>query len=189
MSVQLARRLFTVDEYYQMAQAGILSEDDRVELLEGEIVQMTPIGSRHADCVDRLTQRFVERLARRAIVRVQNPIRLGARSEPQPDLALLKPHRSYAEAHPGPQDVILVVEVADTSAETDRAIKLPLYARAGIPEAWLVDLPGNGLEVYRLPTHLGYQEVQRLGHGESLAPIVFPDLVLRVDDILAASRG
>lgn len=119
MGVQLARRLFTVQEYYQMAQAGILTEDDRVELLDGEIVQMTPIGSRHADCIDRLTQLLVERVARRAIVRVQNPVRLGERSEPQPDLSLVKPHRNYAAAHPGAEDVLLLLEVADTSAETE----------------------------------------------------------------------
>jgi Uma2 family endonuclease len=109
MGVQLARRLFTVDEYDQMAQAGILTEDDRVELLDGEVVQMTPIGSRHADCVNRLTQLVVEQVARRAVVSVQNPVRLGERSEPQPDLALLRLRPSYAAAHPGPEDILLII--------------------------------------------------------------------------------
>src|SRR5262245_37141744 len=116
MAVQVSRRLFTVDEYYQMAQAGILHEDDRVELIEGEIIETAAIGSRHAACVDRLNQLFSGRVAGRAIVRVQNPIRLSQRSEPQPDLALLRPRADfYATGHPGPQDVLLVVEVADTS--------------------------------------------------------------------------
>jgi len=116
MPLQAARRLFTVDEYYQMAAAGILHEDDRVELIEGEIVQMAAIGSRHAGCVDRLTQFFVLHVAGQAIVRIQNPIRLNNRSEPQPDMSLLTPRPDfYMASHPGPQDVLLVVEVADTS--------------------------------------------------------------------------
>lgn len=184
MVVQLARRLFTVHEYDQMSQAGILTEDDRVELLGGEIVQITPIGSRHADCVDRLTQFLVERLARRAIVRVQNPIRLGELSEPQPDLSLVQPHRSYAAAHPEGEDVLLLLEVADTSAETDREIKIPLYARAGIPEVWLINLPGDCVEVYRQPTQDGYQEMRRMERGDVVAPMAFPDLELLVDTIL-----
>lgn len=118
MAVRLLRRSFTVEEYYRMAQAGILTEDDRVELIEGEIIKMTPLGSRHAACVDRLTQLFSARIRGQAIVRVQNPIRLSERSEPQPDLALLRFRPDfYATAHPGPQDVLMVVEVAETSVD------------------------------------------------------------------------
>lgn len=189
MNVQLARRLFTVREYYQMSEAGILTEDDRVELLDGEVVQMTPIGSRHADCVDRLTQLLVERVARRAIVRVQNPIRLGERSELQPDLTLVKPHRSYAASHPDAEDILLLLEVADTSAETDREIKIPLYASAGIPEAWLIDLPRASVEVYRQPDNGHYQEIRTMRRGEILAPMAFPDLELLVDTILDPIPG
>jgi Uma2 family endonuclease len=185
MSIQLSRRLFTVHEYHQMAQAGILHEDHRVELIEGEIVQMASIGSRHAACVDRLTQLFVMRVAGRAIVRVQNPILLNEYSEPQPALALLRPRPDfYAAAHPWPQDILLVVEVADTSAGIDRAAKIPLYARTGITEIWLVDLQEGRVEVHRQPTLQGYQLVQYLGRGNSLALEAFPDLTLAVDDIL-----
>ena len=188
MSVQLSRRLFTVHEYHQMAQAGILNEDDRVELIEGEIVQMASIGSRHAACVDRLTQLFSTRVMGRAIVRVQNPILLSEYSEPQPDLALLRPRPDfYATAHPGPRDILLVVEVADTSAGIDRAAKIPLYARTGIPEAWLVDLLEDRIEVHRQPTPQAYRQVQYLERGATLTLEAFPDLTLAVDDILGGT--
>jgi len=185
MGVQLARRLFTVAEYHKMAEAGILSEDDRVELLSGEIVAMSPIGSRHAACVDRLTQYLVVRVAGRAIVRVQNPIRLGEHSEPQPDVALLKPRPDfYATAHPGPEDVVLVIEVAETSAGVDREVKVPLYARFGVSDVWLVDLAGDRVEVFREPSAEGYREVRVLRRGESLAPALLPDLLVPVDAVL-----
>jgi len=187
MAVPVSRRLFTVDEYYRMAQAGILHEDDRVELIEGEIIEMAAIGSRHAACVDRLNQLFSGRVAGRAIVRVQNPIRLSQHTEPQPDLALLRPRPDfYATGHPGPQDVFLVVEVADTSVGFDRETKLPLYARVGIPEAWLVNLSEDRLDLYRRPTSTGYQALQRLERGRRVSPLAFADLVCAVDDILGA---
>jgi len=183
--VQLLKRLFTVAEYHKMAEAGILSEDDRVELLEGEIVAMSPIGSRHAACVDRLAQCLVVQVGGRAIVRVQNPIRLGEHSEPQPDVALLKPRPDfYASSHPGPEHVLLVIEVAETSAAVDREVKVPLYARFGVPEVWLVDLAGDQVEVFREPSAEGYREVRVLRRGESLAPALLPDLLLPVDAVL-----
>lgn len=186
MSVPLTRRRFTVEEYYRMAEAGILGEDDRVELLDGEIVEMTPIGPRHSSCVCRLTDFFARRVGERAIVHVQNPIRLGPYAEPQPDLCLLKRRADfYARRHPGPEDVLLVVEVTDTSAQEDRGVKIPMYARSGIPEAWLVDLPAGGIEVYHDPGPDGYRELRRLGRGDRLAPQAFPDLVLSVGDALA----
>ena len=124
-----------------MADAGIFGEDDRVELLDGEIVEMAPVGSRHAACVNKLTQLFVERSEGRALLAPRNPITLGERSEPQPDLALLRPRADYyASGHPTPDEVLLVVEVGDTTAEWDRRHKLPLYAAAGVAEVWLVDL-------------------------------------------------
>ena len=173
-----------------MGEAGILSEDDRVELIEGEIVQMAPIGSRHAACVDRLTQLFVLRVMGRAIVRVQNPVLLNDYSEPQPDLALLRPRADfYASGHPAPQDVLLVVEVADTSAGIDRAAKMPLYARAGIHEAWLVDLQADQVEVHRQPTPQGYRSVQTFGRGASFALEMLPDLTLAVADILGSTSA
>ena len=167
-----------------MGEAGILREDDRVELLEGEIVEMTPIGSRHAACVDRLNHFFARGVGPRAIVRVQNPVRLSERSEPQPDLALLRARPDfYARAHPGPSDILLLVEVADTSAEMDREVKMPLYARAGIPEVWIVDLEGECVEVYREPTPQGYQNVRRIRRGQRVSPQAVPDLELAVDDL------
>jgi Uma2 family endonuclease len=169
------RRLFTVEEYYQMAEAGIISRDERVELIEGEIVAMAAIGSRHAACVDRLNYFLSQRVGGRALVRVQNPIRLDQFSEPQPDIALLRPRADfYAFAHPGPADVFLVVEVADTSVDFDREVKIPLYARAGIPEAWLVDLTGDCMTAYRGPSARVYQDVQHLQRGQSLFPEAFP---------------
>ncbi len=187
MALQVARRLFTVDEYYQMAAVGILHEDDRVELIEGEILQMAAIGSRHAGCVDRLTQWFVVHVVGQAIVRIQNPIRLNNRSEPEPDLTLLTPRQDfYTASHPGPQDVLLVVEVADSSAGFDRGTKIPLYGRAGIREAWLVDLTQNHIEVHRQPvsSRRGYRDVQRYTRGMTLSVLAFPELCPLVEDIL-----
>ncbi|MDA2923085.1 Uma2 family endonuclease [Acidobacteria bacterium AH-259-L09] len=184
MAVQLQRHLFTVNQFQRMGEAGIFTEDDRVELIEGEIVQMTPIGSRDAGCVAWLTAAFT-RFQDRCVVWVQNPIRLGRRSEPQPDLVLLKPRDDfYRAAHPEPQDLLLVVEVADTSQEFDRGIKVPLYAHTGIPEVWLVELAAESVEVYRRPAPEGYQEVESIQRGLSLACQSVPGLELAVDEIL-----
>lgn len=185
MPVQLLRRCFTVEEYHKMARAGILSEDDRVELIEGEIVEMTPISSRHAACVDRLNRLFTHHLGQRAIVRVQSPIRLGEHSEPQPDLTLLKPKPDfYAAAHPKSEDVLLAVEVAETSSDYDRQVKIPLYTQAGIPEAWLVNLQGDTIEIYQKPSSSGYGQVRRARRSQRIALGAFPDLELSVDDVL-----
>jgi Uma2 family endonuclease len=181
----VARRLFTVAEFHRMAEVGIFSEDDRVELLDGEIVEMTPIGSRHAAIVNRLNRLLSRRLGERAVVSIQNPIRVGEHSEPQPDVVLLKPRADfYAAAHPGPEDVLLLVEVAESSAEVDRAVKLPLYAAAGVAEVWLVDLAGERVEVYREPAAGGYQQTLTLARGDVVSPQAFPDLRLGVAEIL-----
>lgn len=186
MAVGLKTRRFTIDEYYRMAEAGILSEDDRVELIQGEIVEMPPIGSHHAGTVASIDSLFSSRLGNRVIVWVQNPLRLRfVESEFQPDVVLLRPRPDfYRQSHPGAQDVYLVIEVADTSLEKDRHVKLPLYARAGVPEAWIVDLTANRVEVYRQPTPDGYREARVLQRGESLTIEAFPDLTLSVDDLL-----
>lgn len=185
MAVRPRPYRFTVDEYYRMAEAGILDEDDRVELIQGEIVEMTPIGSRHAGCVNRLAQLFFMGTEGRAIVLVQNPIRLDQHTEPQPDLVLAR-HRDdfYAAGHPRPGDVLLVVEVADTSAGYDRGVKLLLYAQAGIPEAWVVDLSQNRLEAYRSPSPRGYREMRELGAGDRVAPDALADLEVEVAAIV-----
>lgn len=181
----LMTRRFTVDEYYRMAQAGVLTEDDRVELIEGQIVLREPIGPYHAGTVRRLNRLWTTRLGARAVVDVQNPVRLGAHSEPQPDLVLLRPrHDFYADTHPEPADVLLAIEVGGTSAEGDRTVKMPLYARAGIREAWLIDLAADRVEVYRRPSDEGYRDVRRLGRDQTLSAEAFPDVTLTVGDLL-----
>src|SRR5712691_4223989 len=186
MAVMLRRYRFTVDEYERMAQAQVLTQCDRIELLDGEIVEMTPIGDRHASVVARLTNLFSRHLGHRSIVWVQNPIQLRVvRSMPQPDIVLVRPRADfYATGKPGPDDVLLLIEVMDTSAETDRSVKLPLYARAGIAEAWLLDLVTYRIEVFRQPTHAGYREAEILGRNERLTPQAFSDLSLTVGDLL-----
>ena len=187
MAVQISRRRFSVDEYYLMAKAGILHEDDRVELIEGEIVDMAAISSRHAGCVNRINRLFSQRAGERAIIHVQNPIRLSEYSEPQPDIALLRPRADfYAVSHPGPQDVLLVIEVSLTSEEYDRQVKVPLYARFGILEVWLVDLEGERIEVYREPSPHGYRHVRTVRGDERLAPEALPGLELTARDILGS---
>jgi Uma2 family endonuclease len=185
MAVQLLRRRFTVEEYHQMAEAGVFSEDERVELIDGEIIEMAAIGSRHASCVMRLNYLFSQRIGEQAIVNVQNPVHLSLSSEPQPDVALLRPRADfYAQGHPQPPDVFLIVEVADSSVGFDRELKAPLYARAGIPEMWLANLTDDHVDVYRHPHPSGYQEIRRVQRGQRLAPAAFPDVDLAVDDIL-----
>ena len=183
MSVQIARRHFNVAEYYRMMEAGILSESDHVELIDGEVVEMGPIGSRHAACVDRLNK-FFNKLEE-VIVRVQNPIRLDDFSEPQPDITLLRMRDDfYAERHPAPSDVLLVLEVADSSTEFDRTVKLPLYAQALIPEFWLVNLPDEKIEVFSHPLNGAYQISQELKRGDNLTSATVSNLSQSVDAIL-----
>jgi len=190
MSVETVRRRFTVVEYHSMGQAGILSEDDRVELLEGEVVQKSPIGKRHAACVNRLNRMLSVQVGREAIVSVQNPIRVGVESEPQPDVALLRWRSDfYAGALPEAGDAQLVVEVAESSSQTDRLVKVPLYGRGGVPEVWLVDLAGDVVEVHRGPGADGYGEVLRVGRGEHLSPQQLPALDVPVSEILGPEEA
>lgn len=185
MGTTLVTRRFTVQDFHRMAQTGIFTEDDRVELLDGEIIQMTPIGSHHAACVARLDRVLNIGVGTTAIVWIQNPLRLDDRSEPQPDVVVLRPRPDfYAQGHPGPEDVLLLIEVADTSVETDRMAKLPLYAKAGIPEVWIVDIGGGAVEVYRQPTLQGYQTVQRAMGADHLTPAALPNLSIAVREIL-----
>src|SRR6266446_3923031 len=186
MAVVLKTHRFTVDEYHRMGEVGIFSEDDRVELLAGEIVEMSPIGPLHAGTVGFLNALFTSRLGGEVIVWVQNPLLLRTEdSEPQPDVVLLRPRPDfYRHAHPEPQDVYLVIEVADTSVAADREVKFPIYARAGVPEAWLLNMSAQRLEVHRHPSPDGYQNVRSLQRGESVAPLAFPDLTLTVDALL-----
>ncbi|MCX2728290.1 Uma2 family endonuclease [Thermomicrobium sp. 4228-Ro] len=178
---------FTVDDLERMVRAGILREDARVELIEGELYDMNPIGWAHQACVNRLTELFVRALHGRAIVQPQGPVRLSDRSLPQPDLALLRPRADfYARSGPGPADVLLLVEVSDTTLAYDRDIKVPLYARAGIPEVWLVDLAGEQVLAFRLPDAGGYRYSSVHRPGELVSPQAFPDMSLAVDDLVGA---
>lgn len=185
----LTRRKFTTAEYHEMARTGILGEDDRVELIEGEIVEMTPIGSLRASVVKRLLKLLLPlESADKVILSVQDPIHLSAHSEPQPDLAVLRPRPDfYASGHPEADDVFLVVEVADTSAEYDRETKLPLYGRHGVEEAWLIDLSAGRVEVHRSPRPEGFTSIQLRLSGDQVSPQAFPGFSLDVDAILASA--
>ena len=168
-----------------MAHAGILTEDDRVELIAGRIIAMSPIGSRHAECVRRIDHLFVRALHPHAYVSSQNPIRLDDRSEPEPDVALLVPEEAYAERHPRPEEVLLLVEVSDTTLDFDRSVKVPLYARAGIREFWIVALEEERIYVYRNPREGGYAEVEAFGRGATVRIAALPEAgPFAVDDLL-----
>jgi Uma2 family endonuclease len=179
------RYRFNVNEYHKMIEAGIFGEDDRVELIHGEIYVMSPINPRHAGHVNRLVQLFYQRLGNRVLVGPQNPIQTVDDSEPQPDVTLLIPrHDSYSQSHPTPADVLLVVEVADSTLEYDRNVKAPLYARAGIRELWLVNLIDNRLEVYRDPDPQEYRERRLFRSGDTIAALAFPETTFSVAEIL-----
>lgn len=165
--VRVSRHRLNVDQYHQMARSGVLAPDARVELIEGEIIDMAPIGTKHWSVVNRLTEIFVTALQGRAIVSVQSSIRLGDYSEPEPDLAVFKYRPDfYAERHPTAADALLVIEVADTTAPYDRGVKLPLYAKHGIPEVWIVDLEASLVRFHRQPQgdrYLDESETDRPG--------------------------
>jgi Uma2 family endonuclease len=186
MDELLTRRRFTVEEYHRMGEAGILSDDCRIELIAGDIVVREPIGPWHAGTVARLTRLWTSRLGERAVVQVQNPIELPEEdSEPQPDVTLLRPRPDfYTTAHPLADDVLLLNEVADSTRAVDRRVRIPLYARAGVEEAWLLDRSGDRVEVHRGPTAQGYRDVTTFVRGQRLAPLAFPDVVVTVEDLL-----
>lgn len=182
MVMDVATRRITVDEYYKMAEVGILKPDERVELIDGEIVQMSPIGIRHMKCVNRLTKFLVTAVTDEFIVSVQNPIRLSENDEPQPDIVIA---RSVEGNEPfRPKDIILVIEVAETTYDYDRTVKVPRYAEEGIVEVWLVNLPKDSIEVFSNPLNGVYTEVRQPGHGEKIHPAVLPSVVVNVNDVL-----
>lgn len=185
MSVQIAKHYISACEFERMVENSVFEEGARLELIGGEIVEMSPIGKRHAACVDRLAELFREALGRQVIVRVQNPIQLDDLSEPQPDVALLKRRGDfYSGALPTPADVLLVVEVADTSVEYDRQLKLPIYARAGVAEVWIVSLPDERIETYSRPSGERYEVAAQLGRGEEVSSSTLDALRIMVDDVL-----
>lgn len=187
VSLHERTRRFTVDEYVRMGETGILAEGDRVELLDGEVVRMPPIGPVHASIVDRLNHALVTALGDRAVVRVQNPTVLDEHSQPQPDLVVARARPGgYRSAHPGPADMLLVVEVADSSVGFDRDVKLPLYARAGIAEVWIIDVAANRVEVHRHPRGEVYDQRSVVTSGEALSVPGFDDATADVDAVLGA---
>jgi Uma2 family endonuclease len=185
VEVEVKRRRFTVDEYHRMLEAGILRQRERIELIRGELIQKMGIGPGHGGCSSFLIARLVPRLVDRVLVAAGNPIVILPDSEPEPDLTLLKPRADfYRRAHPRPEDVLLVVEVADSSRRFDRNVKRPLYAEAGIAEYWIVDLVDEVVEVHRESEGGVYRQVERIGRGGSVSPQAFPDVTLSVDEIL-----
>ncbi len=167
-------RRFTVRDYYAMADAGILDSDERVELLDGKVVAMSPIGARHADRVSRLAEWLVHHTPGIARVRIQCPVRLDDHSEPEPDIALVDAARDYNAAHPGPEDVFLVIEISDSTLKKDLRVKVPLYARAGIPEVWVVALEEDRVYVFRDPAGDAYRFEAVVGRGDTIHPPAVP---------------
>jgi Uma2 family endonuclease len=179
---EIVRRRFTVHDYHRMGEAGILHEDDRVELIEGEIVEMAAIGTRHFVCVNQLNRLLVRGVGDEAIVSVQNPVRLDEHTEPRPDLTVLRV-RDYRESLPMPGDVLLLIEVSDTTLAYDRGVKLPLYARAGILDVWIVDLAGEVIERHTGPAADGYRSFERARRGKKIESAVLPGLAFLADAV------
>lgn len=177
---------FNIETYHRLISAGILHEDDRIELIEGRIVDMTPIGTRHSACVKRLNSIFSHKLQGIAIVSVQDPVQLSEeQSEPQPDISLLKYREDfYSSELPKAEDVLLIVEVGDTSVEYDREIKIPLYARANIQEVWLVNLLKDCIEVHSSPRSGGYESIKIIRNTQTISPKNFPNIDLAANQIL-----
>ena len=177
------RRKLDVDEYDRMVEAGILGKEDRVELIDGELIDMAPIGQGHEATVNGLAEALFVACARQAIVSSQNSIRLDRWNAPQPDLAVLRRRADFYATgeRPGPADVLLLVEVADSSLRFDRTVKLPLHARAGIAELWIVDMKRRVLEAHRSPAGDSYRETTTHQPGEQLALLLTPEIVVRLD--------
>ncbi|MEB3342654.1 Uma2 family endonuclease [Okeania sp.] len=185
MVVQLSRKLFTVDQYNKILDAGVFTENERVELIRGEIVKMSPMGIHHSACVKCLAELFILRLAQTVTVGIQDSVRLNNTSEPQPDISLLQRRPDfYRTQQPQPENVFLLIEVSDTTIKYDREVKVPLYAENNIVEVWLVNLNEKCLEVYRQPKGNGYENMQTFKKGETMTIQVFPNVTFTVDEIL-----
>ncbi|HVT18034.1 MAG TPA: Uma2 family endonuclease [Thermoanaerobaculia bacterium] len=185
MRTASGKKLLTSAEYEGLVEQGVLHEDDRVELIEGEVIPLSPIGPPHGGVVICLANVLIPLLAGRAVVGVQTSTRLSDITEPQPDLLILRPRGDfYTTAHPLPEDIFCLIEVSDSSLAYDRGRKAPLYAQAGVPETWLFNLPEEFLEVYREPGPRGYASVTTLRRCDRVAFAAFPDLVIEVSDLL-----
>ena len=181
------RHRWTVAEYHRMGEVGLLNEDSRVELIDGEIVEMAPIGSSHGGNVKRFIRLFSKVIGDKAIIAAQDPVVLSGYSEPEPDIALLRWRADdYVQSHPHPEDVLLLIEVSDSTLRYDHDVKIPLYAKNGIPEVWLLDIPNRQLEIYREPANGKYQQRDCRQTGK-IAPILCPDAVIDLAEVFPQS--
>lgn len=181
------RHHWTVAEYHRMGDVGLLNEDSRIELIDGELIEMAPIGSPHGGNVNRFIRLFSRVVGNQAIVAAQNPVALGGYSEPEPDIALLRWRADdYELSHPHPEDVLLLIEVSDSTLRYDRDVKVPLYAKSGIPEVWLLDLQNRQLEIYREPINGEYQQRDCRRTGK-IAPILCLDAVINLAEVFPNS--
>ncbi len=184
-NLPIPKRLFSVSEYLRMAETGLISEEECVELIEGEIIKLAPKTPLHASNIDRISDLLIRRLPEQVITWVQNPIHLNDYSLPQPDITILRPKENfYEDAHPTPTDIFWLIEVADTSLDYDKKVKLPLYARSGVQEVWLVNLPKSRIEVYCRPFDDIYQEIRLLHKEQTLVINSFPEISFLVSELL-----
>jgi len=181
----LPRKKFALEEYHQIIASGVLREDYLIELINGEIFEMSPVGFKHASCVKKINYLFAEKLGSKVIIGVQDPIKLNDNSEPQPDLVLLKPRDDfYANQHPIPEDIFLLIEVADSSIDYDKNFKIPIYAENKVQEIWLIDLNQNLLEVYQNPYKNYYQNITKLSNKDDVT-LTQPEVItIKLDRIL-----
>jgi Uma2 family endonuclease len=186
MQTEVTKKRFTVEEYYKMDEAGILTPEDRTELIDGEIIEVTKMGPRHASVLSRVTRLFVKLFNGKALLRAQLPFPINDYTEVQPDAALFKPQADYyGSAHPGAADVLLVLEIADSSLKYDRDMKLKVYAAANVPEVWIADLRGDSLLVFRDPSSRTYKTSLGFKREESISCLAFPDIRFSVQELLA----
>jgi Uma2 family endonuclease len=184
METEVSKKRFTVDEYHRMGETGIFGPEDRLELIDGEILEMSPIGQRHAGRVARANSLFVRAFGERAVVNPQNPLQLSDWTEPQPDIVILKPRADFYEhLRPTPGDVLLVMEVSDTTLRYDLKIKLAYFAVAAIPEVWIQDVNEDLLHVFREPQASKYSVSTRLNRGRVVSPLAFPEVQFSMDDL------
>ena len=184
----MKRRRFTVADFLRLAEIGFLADDERVELIRGEIIEMSPISEGHASTVMRLVSLLSRMFGQRALLSVQNPVQLDDATLPQPDVALLRPRDDfYGQRHPGPEDTLLLIEVSDTTLTYDRRVKTALYSAAGVMEYWIINLQKRQIEVYREPQSEGYRTMTRYAPGETLSPLAFPEVQLDITEILGTN--
>jgi Uma2 family endonuclease len=185
MSAEVETYRFSVEEFNKLGEAGIFDEDDRVELLDGEIIVMSPIGTQHAGVVMRLISTFHERLGRQVLLNPQNPAVLDEFSEPQPDIMLLKPRTDfYSSAHPRPEDILLLVEVSDSTLAYDRGRKLRKYAECEVSEVWIVNLQEKAIEQFRAPAATAYDQSTVYQRGEPIGIAAFPEVQFLVEELI-----